>query len=891
MATFIQGVTDNPLPLQLYTPDYNFLTQVYGTRQAEYDRGFNAFKGLLNSTLNSPLQNSDNEQHRQIMFKKVQGALKDLATMDLSNPANVNKATSLLDPIVQDKEIAYDMYVTRHHAAERQKMENYRNSTDEKIRKQYNEYSLLDMQFADADLRNAKRGDGSILKVQPRGFVPFEDVEEYLSTQAKEQKLEVTKTFTENGYIHTVKNGDGAIIPYTQWARMMMGNKFDPQFQVMGRVNSESAVRSLAQQNGITNEQARVEIASVMQQEQLNSLSNEYDEVNRKTNSLGEQLAIFEKVHGNKIPEAYQKQYQEALQSYENFKNAQTGLETQIKELEKTDPATIVGRLNGVFEQQVKSGVARSWANSVAKATEHRELKADEVVLTKWKIASDERQTQMRINSAERIAEADRQVKLAELDQKVKDDQRKYELEIAKAKGKGEIAWEENLGTNPQTGTTSHVGYEAFKQASAQNKEELYRAAFGAETGLLALVAGDNYNKYSPIINKLMTAAKNRDASVTFSDAEAASINELYKQVGFKGAANMREILNDNRFASRVLNGLIDGLYTKGRESLVNHRVAGNQSGVTKHRDAFNKTIVAMEQSLKTEEALEQKQKKIHEIISSDRTTYGKAKIIGLNSAGIPIYDLSAYNNDAERGRLTHLDPLLGAEFTTNRPTGDVIKFNKLSDAELYNLVSSGSAGLISGDSKVLENMKNLPLSELKTLLADEAVVHFDPVSKKVVVKINMTSDATGEKKLNATDKQPLMFELNYEDIESRKSSLPRFNEYIQKYQITKGSIGMMEPFLANPTTSISSSSAEEALGFSYSAAGTYNSDGVYGINLTFDYRNPQTGKQTQISKFVPIKASGRDGGQEYNKVTDIINEYRLQYDQAVKAVELNNRK
>ena len=44
MATFIKGVTDQFGPLQLYRPDYQFLTQVYGTKQAQYDRGFNMVK-------------------------------------------------------------------------------------------------------------------------------------------------------------------------------------------------------------------------------------------------------------------------------------------------------------------------------------------------------------------------------------------------------------------------------------------------------------------------------------------------------------------------------------------------------------------------------------------------------------------------------------------------------------------------------------------------------------------------------------------------------------------------------------------------------------------------------------------------------------------------------
>jgi hypothetical protein len=40
MATYTDDVTTDPFgPMQLYKPDYQFLTQVYGTGQAQFDEG------------------------------------------------------------------------------------------------------------------------------------------------------------------------------------------------------------------------------------------------------------------------------------------------------------------------------------------------------------------------------------------------------------------------------------------------------------------------------------------------------------------------------------------------------------------------------------------------------------------------------------------------------------------------------------------------------------------------------------------------------------------------------------------------------------------------------------------------------------------------------------
>ena len=72
MATYIKGVTDQFGEIVPYTPNWQFLQTVYSSKQAQYDRGFNMVKSLYNSFLNSPLTNSENEQFRSEMFRKLQ---------------------------------------------------------------------------------------------------------------------------------------------------------------------------------------------------------------------------------------------------------------------------------------------------------------------------------------------------------------------------------------------------------------------------------------------------------------------------------------------------------------------------------------------------------------------------------------------------------------------------------------------------------------------------------------------------------------------------------------------------------------------------------------------------------------------------------------------------
>jgi hypothetical protein len=147
---------------------------VLGTKQGEYDRGFNYVKSIINSALNDPLTSESNEQFRKEVFKKVQSSLKDISNLDLSNPANISIANSIVDPITQDKELGRDMALTKYYSNEIGKYNALKASDDPKQRALASDYSMAYMNYGISELKNAKRGDGSILKAQPKNFVPFD---------------------------------------------------------------------------------------------------------------------------------------------------------------------------------------------------------------------------------------------------------------------------------------------------------------------------------------------------------------------------------------------------------------------------------------------------------------------------------------------------------------------------------------------------------------------------------------------------------------------------------------------------------------------------------------------------------------------------------------------
>lgn len=206
MATFLPGVTDTVPNIQPFSPDFGMLQKVLSVKQSRYDQGYAQLQGMY-SQLSKTLSNSENSEQRDMYLKQADQKLQKLTTMDLSHPDNVAMAEKVFDPILQDDEIIHDMSITANTYGELRKASSFRDSKDEKVRAQYwsvgEEYSKISLE----ELSRAKRGDGSIQKVQTRRYVPFVDPIEHLNLEAERVKLGTVESTAQNGYVTVVTNG------------------------------------------------------------------------------------------------------------------------------------------------------------------------------------------------------------------------------------------------------------------------------------------------------------------------------------------------------------------------------------------------------------------------------------------------------------------------------------------------------------------------------------------------------------------------------------------------------------------------------------------------------------------------------------------------------------
>jgi hypothetical protein len=875
MANFVQGDASPIANIQAWTPDWSFLENVYGVTQQRYDRGFNMVKSLYNSVLNSNVTNSQNAEFRNTIFQKLQSSLRNVAGLDLSNPTNVQTAKSLMDPITNDKELAYDMYATRHHDSQKQIMDSFKNSTDIKKRELYSDYAKQYIQHSEDQLRSAKRGDGSITSVQPRDFVAFDDTNAYLNEQAEKAKLKIVTSSSQGGYILTDTNGKPAEKPFAEWAAMQLGTKFDRQFQVMGSVKAENEIRSVMQEKQISRKEAEAEVATKLSQQYLDSQTKTKDAIDNNLVDINRAISQYDRKFPAGIPSGnpnLQEDYGKLKEAKKLLEDNQKLTESEIKKLTSGDNSYILNNLSGIYSNQAKKTAAILWGTTRAETTAEHDMKPDQKVISDWDRAAQNARSAADRELSWRKHQDEQQWKQKDYDLKVQQHDQKMELDIMKAKNKGELPSEQRVGTMVGTKTT---GVQVLAKANAVNRDEMFNNTFGANKGLMNLVINDkgDHGKYYTVIKKLNDIASGSQEKL--SQNEKATLSKYAKLVGYN---SQMPDPNTTRGAYALVSSLTGNTYRTAIKSLSNLSKMDAKEAATyiKH---FEGTITHMRNDIQQQGEINKSYQNIAKTIFNSKTGqlkegYEGAKIIGKLPDGTPIFDVSKLSEAKKQ----FLNNVVGKEFTTKTNTvGSTYSFSKPSDSELYTLFQTSNTIKVSSSNgeKINANiLNNIPDATLKKLFGDKINASFDPGSENMIVKVKLDpTDALG-KKLGIKSGDYLKVKIPYALINSNPS-LTRFKRYADNNSLNPDSYGLLSTFAKKKFSKVEAPQYMEATGFDFTATGANNPEGKYGINLTTRSLNPTTKKWTSITEFHKIDSSNPNS---YHEITETINALFTRY-------------
>lgn len=855
MATYPTGYINQFVQTPGYKPDWQFLTQVMGTKQAEYDRGFNMVKSLYNSTLNNPLTSADNERYRTEMFKKLQNSLKSVSGVDLSNPTNIIKAKDLIKPLSEDQELIYDMSVTSHHAAQRSLADSYKNSTDTKIRSQYNDWSIQDMAFAQEDLKNAKRGDGSIMKVAPRDFVPFEDVNEYLDKAAKDADLKIVTSRTDpSGYILKQTNGDAAEIPFTEWAKGKLGTRFDRQFDVMGRVTAEGKIRNMMKDKGLSREDALGTISTEMSTKAIDEYNKSLTVYDDNLKSIESRIGIIKR----KFPNGFntnpnvKAEYDKLVNARDIYKERVKDSMGQLERLQKDGSTYYIDKLPSIFAERLKNDTASGWGTARAEATSELDITADQAAITKWNIASREKIANAQLAFNYQKLEQDRQFKVADVRAK-----------LATAKAKGEAPGETYV-----TQYTSTAEWTAADQLGAETesyRSNLFNNAFGSESGLINMVVDPKeHNKYFTVLAKVKALSAGQGSVLNAEDFTV--LNNYAKAVGttVKNPYN-KETAND------VLDLLAGQTYYKASENVKTYSKIGATREARKSLDSFKEALKNMQMITDAGEQLFTSYKNIADVITDAngnlKSGYENAKLIKRAGDGTPIYDLSGVDIEYRKA----LENVIGTQFRSKtRPYGSTYDFTGITPAEIQNIFNSKASISTSEGSKIdVAELSKLGYGDLQKLFGDRAKVDFDPITKTAIMQFSVSPTEGIAKAMGLKTAQTISVNIPYESINASRGALSRLQKYIPANSISNRTLGLFNKFAANPNSRITADSYMKNIGFDYDIAGVMNTNGSYGLGININFLNPWSGKQESLYQFQPVDQGNPDS---YANAEDYIN-------------------
>lgn len=244
------GAPENPIETAIQPLDYSFLNYGLSRLGQEYQSGVNQVKSLYSSVLNAPITNDENKQVREEYINQAQQQLKALAKTDLSLPQNINQSQKVFAPFWQDNDIIQDIVKTKNAQSQLGAAETDRTSKDETIRKTHNPWSVTDIQYSLQDLKNAKRGDGSISNVEVPRYTPQLDIMGFMDQVDKDQGFKGVDYQTPKGpYMITEHDGVKAIPQFRTRMDGALGPQFSPQFSVQGKVQYKQDVAEMQRNN------------------------------------------------------------------------------------------------------------------------------------------------------------------------------------------------------------------------------------------------------------------------------------------------------------------------------------------------------------------------------------------------------------------------------------------------------------------------------------------------------------------------------------------------------------------------------------------------------------------------------------------------------------------
>lgn len=869
MANFLPMQSSPFGQMNLYTPDWSFLTTVMGTRQAEYDRGFNMVKSAYDNLKYAPLTNPENMEQREYAFKQLESNLKSTANLDLSNSVNITKAIGIMDPISDDKAIVYDMAYTKAMGSERDRMNAIKNSTDPEIRKQYNRYSEMEMNYADLNMQEAHRNDNSVFEIKPVKHVPYKDYIGDLNKKMKDAGIKIKMSGPSgDGYIIETVNGEMSIPYFNAWAQAQMGEDYDEQFAVMGRVQTESAIRSNMDTYGLNRKDAMAYVAEQMspllaEKEAQKELAYNKD-YTYTLNQMSALEAEFRKAGLNGIPANRQAEWDALILKKEGLESI---IETTITDkLNLQDPEYVLSNLSYYMGNNFKDQHVQEWASTMAMATAEENISSDATWVAKFK------ESNANWRHTDKL-DWDKQKFYTKL---------QYDLMTGTANTESTVA---KLFSGDATVVSTYTPTEGqiFKadmldQSKIKAQDDLFNSIVAEDGGLLYTMLqlnakdGDltlqKQKEYTKALSDLKAYGDSGSSILPYSNA--ATLNTINKMITDLGLdVQPLKVAMGKGGASAYINELNTAIYEKAGEK--NNQLKGTPLVQSPLYQSLNNTYQQIQNNVDVITDIENFWDNVGPGLIKEGIFYTTPlNITGFTKKGNPIIDVSRMN-DAQKNLMESFIP---NAYTSGVPVTSLYKIeNPNTEVFTYllneNAVKEGSVkaeGAFDED-MIFDNSGNIDSKLLSAMYGNNLKAAVDPIDNTMYFE--MVQGQVGKK--GEVDYGKISFKVPLSYIETQPLLKKQFANIIADNQLETTEIGGEWARLAkDPSYVVRNTQYSEDQGFKYEVAS--NRTGGYTFN--YSMLNPQDGKWYTSSSTVDVATTQEGIMQLRNTIQGIEDTY-----------------
>jgi len=498
MATYIPNITDVFPEPYIYKPDLAFYDKMLQRKTALYEQGISKARSLWESVLNAPLSNKYNIPIRDQYIKQARENLQKMAGADFSQPQTIASARGIFAPFWEDKFIVRDSELTRAYQNEAQILEGWKNSSDPKVRENYNGIAAVYLNNGLQKLVDAERTDEGFSNIEKRKAVPFTNIQKYLEEQAGKdpEKLKIIwdESSPDGAYMIKTTNGERSAKHFREWALSQIGNNFYEQFNVIGKVEDEERVKYYKTNfPNLTETQIREKIADDV----INDIDKGY---HSERNSIQSEITRIDGII-NAMPKVLTKQEQKLIDQYEYEKAQLKGKldETDYKyNVNNSAKSKEILRQNIItnpqtyFSLKAKDNLVSNWAKGRASITS-KEVRENTIFSNAEKNYRTDRQFQLELEKENRLRQEGlwkREKDLYEMTQEGDKPKRergtRYDAAGNKVDDKGNIVTEPIEGVDPTTGIIyKGIGTrDVSKEGNAleifnRDQNKTYQSAFG----------------------------------------------------------------------------------------------------------------------------------------------------------------------------------------------------------------------------------------------------------------------------------------------------------------------------------------------------------------------------------------------------------------------------